>query len=159
LTEPHPWDDLSGQDVARKLVILARCAGLSIELEDVAVEALLPGQGWADLAIDDFWARLPDADAEIARRRADAVANGRSLRYLGRIEDGRARAVLEAVGPEHYAWGLARGENLVAFRTARYSEQALVVRGPGAGPEVTAAGVFAGILEAGGASGSLAIGA
>lgn len=150
LTEPHPYDDLSGADVMRKLCILGRQAGMPLEPHQVAVEPIVPEDPFGGLAAEDFWRRLPEADAGLARRRDAAAAAGERLRYLASIDlatGGGARVGIAAVGPGHPAFALEGPDNLVAFTTRRYRRSPLVVRGPGAGPEVTAAGVFADILR------------
>lgn len=146
-TEPDPRDDLSGTDVARKLVILAREAGLSLSVEQVEVESLVPAslQG-ASRA--EFLARLPEADAGMAARHARASAAGKVLRYVARLDsDGRASVGLAELDREHAFAHLRLTDNIVQFTTRRYSTNPLVVQGPGAGPEVTAAGVFADLLR------------
>jgi len=151
LTEPHPWEDLNGLDVARKLVILGRLTGAdlglaNVELADVEIEPLLPGDGWDGLDLEAFWSRLPEADAALAQRRDEAAARGLRLRHVASLADGRARVAVEAVGEGHPAWDLAGADNLVAVRSLRYDSRPLVVRGPGAGPAVTAGGLFADLL-------------
>lgn len=151
LTEPHPYEDLSGADVMRKLCILGRLAGLALEPAAVAVEPIVPADPYGRLPLEDFWRRLPEADAALAARRDEARESGRRLRYLASIDletgAGTARVGIAAVGPEHPAFALDGPDNLVAFTTRRYHRSPLVVRGPGAGPAVTAAGVFADILR------------
>lgn len=149
LTEPHPYEDLSGADVMRKLCILGRLAGRALEPEEVEIEPIVPALPYASLALDAFWQQLPVADAALAARRQEAHVAGKRLRYLASIDDRGARVGIEAVLPEHPAFALAGPDNLVAFTTRRYHRSPLVVRGPGAGPAVTAAGVFADILRAG----------
>ena len=146
-TEPDPRDDLSGLDVARKLVILARAAGLDLEPDDVDVEPLLPRQA-ADGSIEDFWAHLSTFDEPMERSRANAAATGGRLVYLGTVEAGKARVGLEVVPTDHPCWSLHGSENLILVLSERYRTVPLVVRGPGAGPAVTAAGVFADVLRA-----------
>lgn len=148
LTEPHPVDDLTGTDVARKLLILARLAGWELEPDDIVVEPLLPEDPWRSLSLEELWERLPEQDAAFRERRDDARSRGERLRYLAVLDGDGARVRLGSVPPEHPAAVLAGADNLVAFTTARYRSP-LVVRGPGAGPEVTAAGVFADVLRAG----------
>lgn len=148
LTEPHPYDDLSGLDVQRKLLILARLLDREIEPEEVEVEALLDADPWSGLDVDELWERLPELDERYEARREEAEAAGKVLRYVASLGADGARVGLEAVGPEHAAHGLRGPDNLVAFHSARYDVTPLVVRGPGAGPPVTAAGVFADVLEA-----------
>ena len=147
-TEPDPREDLGGRDVARKLVILGRMAGFSFELGDVDIQPLLPGEGWADMNVDDFWKRLPEVDTHFTKLREQAVAAGRALRYLASVDDGHASVRLTEVAPGHPCASLSNSENLVTITSTRYANTPLVVRGPGAGPEVTAAGVFADILRA-----------
>lgn len=151
LTEPDPREDLGGRDVARKLLILARVAGFDLETDQVEVEPLVPADAglWADgLDLAEFWRRLPAVDGDFARRRDEAAAAGRRLRYLASFADGRARVGLAAVGPDHPCFAIAGTDNLIAFHTERYRESPLAVRGPGAGPAVTAAGLFGDILRA-----------
>lgn len=146
-TEPDPREDLSGLDVARKLVILAREAGLAIELKDVAIEPLLP----KDLqtgTVDEFLKKLPREDERMLKLAADAQSKGEVLRYVGLIDEtGKASIVLRRYPANHPFAQTKSTDNIVAFRTMRYSAQPLIVQGPGAGPEVTAAGVFADILR------------
>ena len=146
-TEPDPRDDLSGLDVARKLVILARSAGLELEPEAVSVEPLLPGDA-AGGSLEDFWERLPSLDEPMEKRRAEAAATGGRLVYLGTVEPGKASVGLEVVPSDHPCWTLHGSENLILVVSERYLTVPLVVRGPGAGPAVTAAGVFADVLRA-----------
>ena len=147
-TEPDPREDLGGRDVARKLVILGRMAGFSFELDDVKIEPLLPGEGWTDTTVDEFWKRLPEVDAHFAELREQAMAAGRALRYLASVDAGQASVRMIEVPPEHPCASLSNSENLVTIISTRYADTPLVVRGPGAGPDVTAAGVFADILRA-----------
>ncbi len=147
-TEPDPREDLGGRDVARKLVILGRMAGFSFELDDVHIEPLLPGEGWGDMTVDEFWKRLPEVDAHFAERREQAMADGQALRYLASVDNGQASVRMTGVAPQHPCWSLSNSENLVTIISTRYANTPLVVRGPGAGPDVTAAGVFADILRA-----------
>jgi aspartokinase/homoserine dehydrogenase 1 len=146
-TEPDPRDDLSGLDVARKLVILARAAGLDVQPEDVDVEPLLPREA-AEGPIENFWKLLPQLDAPMAKSRAEAEAKQQRLVYLGTVEAGKARVQLEVVPEGHPCYSLHGSENLILVVSERYHTVPLVVRGPGAGPAVTAAGVFADVLRA-----------
>lgn len=141
-TEPDVRDDLSGTDVARKLVILAREAGLPAELDDVEVESLVPS-GLESASAAEALEGLGALDAPLARRRELAAAEGHVLRYAAELREGRLTVGLRSYGPDH-PFAAARGtDNVVRFTTERYRERPLVVQGPGAGPEVTAAGVFA----------------
>jgi len=145
-TEPDPRDDLTGIDVARKLVILAREAGRELSLGDVEIESLVPPQ-LRDVSRDEFLARLGELDAPVQARFDAARREGRALRYLARLDrEGRARVGLVSPEPGHASLHSQLTDNLVVFRTRRYASNPLVVQGPGAGPEVTAAGVFGDIL-------------
>jgi aspartokinase/homoserine dehydrogenase 1 len=146
-TEPDPRDDLSGLDVARKLVILAREIGWSTRLEDVAVEGLVPA-ALTHVGVAEFLDRLPELDGAIGARFEAARAKGHVLRYVARVgADGTARVgIAELPGDHAFAHGRLT-DNVVQFTTARYRDNPLVVQGPGAGPEVTAAGVFADLLR------------
>jgi bifunctional aspartokinase / homoserine dehydrogenase 1 len=145
-TEPDPRQDLSGADVARKLLILGRVAGFDLEPADVQVEPLVPD--WAGLSIDEFWQQLGTLDDDVAVRCEQTHAAGRRLVYLGRVDARGVSVRLEAIGSEHPCWSLRGTENLVSIVSDRYATLPLVVRGPGAGADVTAAGVFADILRA-----------
>ena len=146
-TEPDPRDDLSGTDVARKLVILAREAGLALGLEDVVVESLVPA-ALREGSVDDFMANLVGVDAVFADRLATARAQGRVLRYVARLDaSGAAHVGLVELDAAHAFAHLRLTDNIVQFTTRRYCDNPLIVQGPGAGPEVTAAGVFADLLR------------
>jgi aspartokinase/homoserine dehydrogenase 1 len=145
-TEPDPRDDLGGLDVARKLVILAREAGRELSLEDVEIESLVP-PALREVSRDEFLARLDELDAPLQARFEAAQREGRALRYLARLDrEGRATVGLASPEPGHASLHSQLTDNLVVFRTRRYASNPLVVQGPGAGPEVTAAGVFGDIL-------------
>ena len=153
-TEPDPRDDLSGIDVARKLVILAREAGLELSLEDVTVESLVPGS-LRHAGVDEFMARLHEVDGDFATRLAAAKADGCVLRYVARLQPGQGASVsLQALPGDHGFAHLRLTDNVVQFTTTRYRDNPLVVQGPGAGPEVTAAGVFADVLRVAAAVGA-----
>jgi aspartokinase/homoserine dehydrogenase 1 len=146
-TEPDPRDDLSGMDVARKLIILGREMGLTLEISDVEVEGLVPG-ALERCSVEEFMARLPESDALMAETLADAQRQGQVLRYVGRIDaDGRATVRLTRLDARHAFANIALTDNVVRFATSRYCDNPLIVQGPGAGPEVTAAGVFADLLR------------
>jgi aspartokinase/homoserine dehydrogenase 1 len=147
-TEPDPRDDLSGTDVARKAVILAREAGLTLELSDIEVESLVPA-ALANASVDEFLKRLPDFDAPMAERVAAAKRTGEVLRYVATIDVGAAKAHvgLESFAPNHPFASISLTDNIVQFVTGRYCDNPLIVRGPGAGPAVTAGGIFADLLR------------
>lgn len=146
-TEPDPRDDLSGMDVARKVVILAREIGVPLELEDVAVEGLVPEE-MQNLSVPEFLKALPEADDAMSALFEEAAERGEVLRYVGSIDrDGKASARLTSYPASHPFARIQMTDNIVLFSTRRYQPNPLVVQGPGAGPEVTAGGVFADLLR------------
>jgi aspartokinase/homoserine dehydrogenase 1 len=146
-TEPDPRDDLSGVDVARKVVILAREMGLRLELADVDLEGLVPEELRGG-GVDDFLRRLADHDATLTGWWQDAHARGERLRFVGMVDrEGHASVRLRPYPAQHAFARLNLTDNIVQFSTRRYSPNPLIVQGPGAGPEVTAAGVFADLLR------------
>ena len=153
-TEPDPRDDLSGLDVARKLVILARERGLRRTLQDVQLESLVPAS-LRQLPLDAFLQRVDQMDAPMAARLERARGGGKVLRYVASVdEEGRARVGLVELDAGHAFAHIQLTDNVVQFTTDRYSRNPLVVQGPGAGPEVTAAGVFADVLRVASALGA-----
>ena len=146
-TEPDPRDDLSGADVARKLIILGREMGLDLELRDVQVESLVPTELAAG-SITEFMASLPRYDAPMRARLEAARARGNVLRYVGRLTAaGEATVGLTELAAGHAFANIALTDNIVRFATRRYRDNPLIVQGPGAGPEVTAGGVFGDLLR------------
>jgi aspartokinase/homoserine dehydrogenase 1 len=146
-TEPDPRDDLSGMDVARKLVILGREMGLALELADVEVENLVPEELRA-CSVAEFLERLPAHDARMRELHDGARREGRVLRYVGRLTAaGRATISLERLEGRHAFANMALTDNIVRFVTDRYCDNPLIVQGPGAGPAVTAGGVFGDLLR------------
>ncbi len=146
-TEPDPRDDLSGMDVARKVTILARELGNPVELNSLNVQSLVPA-ALRDGGVDEFMRRLPDYDDEMQAMIQRAAANGRRLRYVGRLDaSGGPQVRLLEVEQDHPFANINLTDNVVQFVTARYAANPLVVQGPGAGPDVTAGGVFADLLR------------
>ena len=146
-TEPDPRDDLSGMDIVRKTVILAREIGWETEVEDVPVRSLVP-QELEDVPVEEFLEKLSLGDRELSELYAEAAAEGKVLKYAGIIEsDGSCRVELKRYPSDHAFARISGSDNIAAFTTDRYLEQPLVVQGPGAGPHVTAGGIFADLLR------------
>lgn len=146
-TEPDPRDDLSGEDVARKLLILARELGLKMDLKDVKFENLVPAPLRRGLFNKDFFTRFAHYDAQMLKRLEHARLRGAVLRYVAALEGNRAHAGLREI-PQNHPFAATKGsDNIIMFTTQRYSKTPLVVQGPGAGADVTAMGVFSDILK------------
>ena len=146
-TEPDPREDLTGLDVARKLIILAREMGLAVELNQVEIESLVPEE-LRSASAEKFLNQLAGHDRRMNELLRASRARDRVLRYVGVVEsDGRLSAGLREYAADHAFANLKGGDNIVSFQTRRYHTEPLIVRGPGAGPEVTAAGVFADLLR------------
>ncbi|XWS21963.1 hypothetical protein CRYUN_Cryun30bG0103200 [Craigia yunnanensis] len=148
-TEPDPRDDLSGTDVARKVIILARESGLKLELSDIPVRSLVPEPLRATASAEDFMKQLPQFDKDLTRERQDAEESGDVLRYVGMVDaiNQEGRVELRRYRKDHPFAQLSGSDNIIAFTTTRYKEQPLIVRGPGAGAQVTAGGIFSDILR------------
>ncbi|XP_015696043.1 bifunctional aspartokinase/homoserine dehydrogenase 1, chloroplastic isoform X2 [Oryza brachyantha] len=148
-TEPDPRDDLSGTDVARKVIILARESGLRLELSDIPVRSLVPEALRSCSTADEYMQKLPSFDQDWAIERKDAEAAGEVLRYVGVVDvvNKEGQVELRRYKKDHPFAQLSGSDNIIAFTTSRYREQPLIVRGPGAGAEVTAGGVFSDILR------------
>ena len=146
-TEPDPRDDLSGRDVARKLVILARECGWRLSLDEVSLESLIP-EALREVSAAEFVARIGELDRSMGERLETARKSGTVLRYVARLEaGGGARVGLTELPSTHAFAHIRLTDNVVQFTTRRYHDNPLVVQGPGAGPEVTAAGIFADLLR------------
>jgi len=148
-TEPDPRIDLNGIDVRRKLVILAREVGLQVESDDVDIQGILPDACVNASNVEDFFNALIDNDHVFKKMIKDANEKNEKLRMVASLENGKPVISLQSVGVDNPFYGLSGSDNMVIFTTARYNERPLVVRGPGAGAEVTAAGVFAEIISIG----------
>ncbi|KAJ6757815.1 ASPARTOKINASE-HOMOSERINE DEHYDROGENASE [Salix koriyanagi] len=148
-TEPDPRDDLSGTDVARKVIILARESGLKLDLSDIPVQNLVPEPLRACASAEEFMQQLPQFDNEMARARQEAEDAGDVLRYVGVVDavSREGRVELRRYKKDHPFAQLSGSDNIIAFTTTRYKEQPLIVRGPGAGAQVTAGGIFSDILR------------
>jgi aspartokinase/homoserine dehydrogenase 1 len=146
-TEADPREDLCGQDVARKLLILARQTGSKMELDDVCVDSLVPRTLSDGPFSSQFFTAYAAHDSEMAERLRRARARGNVLRYVGTLERGRARANIREFPRDHRFATTTGSDNLIAFTTHRYAHTPLVVQGPGAGADVTAMGVFSDIFK------------
>ncbi|NGM64846.1 bifunctional aspartate kinase/homoserine dehydrogenase I [Sphingobacterium sp. SGR-19] len=148
-TEPDPRDDLGGTDFMRKMLILARDAGHVIEPSDVNLGAILPQACLEATSVDDFYTELLKADQYFNALKEKAESQKKVIRYIGKLEDGKVSIALEMVDENHPFYALSGSDNIISFTTERYKERPLVVKGPGAGAEVTAAGVFADLVNVG----------
>lgn len=147
-TEPDPRDDLNGMDVARKLVILAREAGMLLSLDSVPTESLVSEELKSIKSTDEFMSRLPELDSLMEQKRARAESQNKVLRYTGVLNaDGTARVGLNEYSKDHPFARVKGTDNILSFKTKRYNQQPLFIQGPGAGPEVTASAIFADLLR------------
>jgi bifunctional aspartokinase / homoserine dehydrogenase 1 len=146
-TEPDPRLDLSGTDVARKILILAREAGYKLELSDIENTSFLP-ESCVKGSVEDFYSEMDKQEAHFRKLLDDAIAQGLKLKYIASFDNGKAAVGLQSIGADHNFANLSGKDNAVLFYTNRYSEQPLVIKGAGAGADVTAAGVFADIIRA-----------
>jgi len=147
-TEPDPREDLSGMDVARKLLILAREAGLTLELKDIKIEKILPPEVEKAKSVNEFFIKLKKYDKDFECMREKAAAKGNLFRYIASLEKGKAKISMQEVNTDHPFYFLSGIDNVIAFTTKYNQERPVVVKGPGAGAEVTASGVFADIIRA-----------
>ena len=145
-SEPDPRIDLSGTDVIRKLVILTREAGYKVEQDDVEKHLFVP-DSYFEGSIDDFWAKLPELDADFEARRKVLEAENKRWRFVATMENGKTNVALKEVPYGHPFYGLEGSNNIVLLTTERYKEYPMLIQGYGAGAAVTAAGVFANIMS------------
>jgi aspartokinase/homoserine dehydrogenase 1 len=148
-TEPDPRDDLKGTDFMRKMLILAREAGYELEQEDIQIENMLPQSCLDAKSVPEFYDELQASEPFFSKMKNDAASRGKVLRYIGKLEDGKAAITLQMVGEDHPFYMLSGSDNIISFTTDRYTERPMVVKGPGAGAEVTAAGVFSDLVNLG----------
>jgi homoserine dehydrogenase len=151
-TEPDPRSDLSGQDTTRKVLILARRLGRSLEATEIPTEALYPSS-LAGLGVEDFLDAIGELNAGYAARMQAAQSRGNTLRYVGTVTSSACEVGLREVASAGALGSLSGPENRFIFRTERYKQYPLMIQGPGAGPEVTAAGVLVDVLAMAGAPG------
>jgi aspartokinase/homoserine dehydrogenase 1 len=145
-SEPDPRIDLSGKDVIRKLVILAREAGYQLEQSDVEANLFVPDELFKG-SLDDFWVNIKSLDAGFESRRKALEAEHKHWRFVAKLEEGKASVGLQEVGVNHPFYGLEGSNNIILLTTERYKEYPMMIQGYGAGASVTAAGVFADIMS------------
>jgi len=148
-TEPDPKIDLSGVDVARKILILARESGQIMELENIDKEAFLPQESLDTTSVDDFFESLKSNESHFSEILKEADKNNCRLKYVAQYEDGKAKVGLQHIPAGHPFYNLEGSDNIVLFYTDRYPKQPLIVKGAGAGADVTASGIFADIIRIG----------
>jgi aspartokinase/homoserine dehydrogenase 1 len=144
--EPDPRIDLSGVDVARKLLILVRESGYQFDMKDIKINTFVPSK-YFEGSVDDFWKNIPEIDAEFEANRKKLAAEGRFWRFVAKFENGKAECGLQEISAGHPFADLQGSNNLVMFTTERYQEFPMIIKGYGAGAAVTAAGVFADIIR------------
>ena len=146
-TEPDPRDDLSGQDVARKIVILAREIGIKLDISDIEIENLVP-KNLQEVSVTEFLNKISELDLIFLKKLNQAKNENKILRYVAKIDENKKASVQLLFYPTNHPFArLSGSDNMVIFTTERYNQQPLVIQGPGAGPEVTAAGVFSDLLR------------
>ncbi|WP_153847252.1 bifunctional aspartate kinase/homoserine dehydrogenase I [Sphingobacterium paramultivorum] len=148
-TEPDPRDDLGGIDFMRKMLILARDAGYAVEAEDVDLGAILPPVCLKADTVDSFYTELQQENEYFEAMKKKAANENKVIRYIGKLENGKVSIAIQFVDENHPFYALSGSDNIISFTTERYKERPLVVKGPGAGAEVTAAGVFADLVNVG----------
>ncbi|WP_143308883.1 bifunctional aspartate kinase/homoserine dehydrogenase I [Chitinophaga vietnamensis] len=146
-TEPDPRIDLSGKDVMRKILILARESGAAIEMEDITNHSFLPAACLDAPSVAGFYEELDTHAAHFQRLREEAESAGKRLKFVASYVDGQASVGLQCVSPDHPFYQLEGKDNIVLYTTSRYKEQPLIVKGAGAGADVTASGIFADIIR------------
>jgi aspartokinase/homoserine dehydrogenase 1 len=148
-TEPDPRDDLSGMDVARKILILSRETGLPFELDDIQVQNLVPEDCRKSNSVDQFFKDLEKHDAAFEKLLKETTSKKQKLRYMAVLKEGKIKVELSSVDDQHPFYSLSGSDNIILLTTERYHERPMVIRGPGAGAAVTAAGVFADVIRIG----------
>jgi aspartokinase/homoserine dehydrogenase 1 len=148
-TEPDPRDDLSGMDVARKILILGREAEQDLEFDSITIQSMVPEDCRETASVDEFFQKLKGHDSEFANLLADASAKGEKLRFMATLENGKANVGLNSLPLAHPFSGLQGSDNMILLTTERYHDRPMIIRGPGAGADVTAAGVFADVIRIG----------
>mgnify|MGYP001116763831 CR=1 FL=1 len=146
-TEPDPRDDLNGLDMARKLLILAREIGLKLELSDIQIEPILPDKCFLAKNVEEFFVELTNLDSHWNQQREIAKQQQRVFRYIGQLGANQAKLALVLVDQHHPFFNLTGNDNIISITTRRYQNNPLVIKGPGAGAEVTAGGILADLLK------------
>ena len=146
-TEPDPRDDLNAMDAARKALILARECGMALEFSSVKIEPILPSACFEASGVEEFFKELEKSDRDFEIRRSKAQAEGKALRYIAVIEEGSAWISLREEKEGSPFRSLVDADNIVVITTDRYSTLPMVIKGPGAGAQVTAGGIFADIAR------------
>lgn len=145
-TEPDPRVDLSGTDVVRKLLILARESGYVLDFRDIQINSFIPEEYFKG-NLEDFWKKIPELDASFEEKRKVLAANNRRWRFVATFEENNPRVGLQEIGASHPFFDLEGSNNLIIYRTERYNEFPMLIKGYGAGAAVTAAGVFADLIK------------
>jgi len=148
-TEPDPKIDLSGIDVSRKILILARESGLEMELSEIENDSFLSEESLNTTTNDAFFEILKKDEEKFIKMYKDAEVNNKQLKYVAQLDNGKAKVGLQQVDTEHPFYNLSGSDNIVLFFTNRYSQQPLIVKGAGAGADVTASGIFADVIRIG----------
>jgi aspartokinase/homoserine dehydrogenase 1 len=148
-TEPDPRDDLSGMDVGRKILILGREAEQDLHFDDISIQSMVP-EDCVDIEnVSEFLEKLKSHDEEFAHLLEEAKAKGEKLRFMATLENGKAKVGLNSLDSTHPFYTLKGSDNMILFTTERYHDFPMIIRGPGAGADVTAAGVFADVIRIG----------
>ncbi|WP_194976421.1 bifunctional aspartate kinase/homoserine dehydrogenase I [Aquiflexum lacus] len=148
-TEPDPRDDLSGMDVGRKILILGREAEQDLHFDNISIQSMVPEDCLDIENVDDFMEKLKTHDEEFAGILEEAKAKGEKLRFMATLENGKAKVGLNSLDSSHPFYTLKGSDNMILFTTERYHDYPMIIRGPGAGADVTAAGVFADVIRIG----------
>jgi len=148
-TEPDPRIDLSGVDVMRKILILMRESGKEMELEEITNDSFLPETSLKAKSIDEFMSTLKQEVAHFDDLRNEAEKRNCRLKYVAEYKNGKAKVGLQYITNDHPFYNLAGKDNIVLFYTNRYKDQPLIIKGAGAGADVTASGIFGDIIRTG----------
>lgn len=148
-TEPDPRDDLSGMDVARKILILGREAEQDLHFEDISIQSMVPEDCVKTKDVEEFFGKLKAHDSEFEEILNQAKEKGEKLRFMAVLESGKAKVGLNSLDASHPFYTLKGSDNMILFTTERYHDFPMIIRGPGAGADVTAAGVFADVIRLG----------